>query len=258
MNFNFGSYGLSSLFGGSSTSSFYSSLGDYASIRTGNYKKLLKSYYAKTNAANSDSVNKSSSKNAYKDLFSNTNIANQAMTEVKSDTDQLAKSAGELLTKGDKSLFNVKNITTTDAESGEKVTAKGYDMDAIAKAVKSFVSDYNAAVKSGASSQNSNVMRNTQYMTKQTSIYKNSLSDVGITIGDDNTLSLDEDKLKSANIETLKRMFNGSTSFAAQTVSRSRSIGQAATKAASATSTYGSTGQYNFYNNYASSYNWYF
>lgn len=258
MNFNLGSYGLSSLFGSSSSSSFYSSLGDYASIRTGNYKRLLKSYYAKMNASENGSSAKKSSSDVYRNMRANTTVADQGMTAVKSDTDDLAKSAGELLTKGYKSLFNEKDITITNAETGEKTTAKSYDMDAIAKAVKSFVSDYNSVVKSGAGSSNSNVVRNTQYMTKQTSIYKNSLSDVGITIGDDNTLSLDEEKLKSANIETLKRVFNGSTSFAAQTANRSRSIGQAAVRAASTATTYGSTGRYNFYNNYASSYNWYF
>ena len=49
MNINFGNYGMyRSMFGGGFGSSFYGSLGDYSSIRSGSYKKLLTSYYAKT------------------------------------------------------------------------------------------------------------------------------------------------------------------------------------------------------------------
>lgn len=254
MGFNFGSYGISGLFGGSSYGSFYSSFGDYASIRSGTYKKLLNSYYSQTKANSSTTAGKKT------DAWNKWNTyTNPALTSVKKEADELTASARALTSQGSTSLFKEKYTTTTDEKTGVKTTTKGYDTDAIAKAVNTFVSEYNSAVKAGSESTNSNVARNTSYMTQQTRIYARSLSEVGITIGKDNTLSVDSDKLKGANIDTLKRVFNGTTSFASQTASRSSSISQAATRAASSAYTYNNTGKYsNYYNNYYSAYNWYF
>ena len=44
------------------------------------------------------------------------------------------------------------------------------------------------------------------FMVGQTAIYEKSLAQAGITVGKDHSLSLDTDKLKSANIDTLKRI----------------------------------------------------
>lgn len=265
MNFNYGNFGLyNSLFGGSSSSNFYGALGDYSSIRTGSYKKLLTSYYAKAKETEKTDTTNTANKtnrrdNAYRNILDSKSFySSKELTEVKKEADELTKSASQLSKTGSGSVFNAKTVTVTDEKTGQKTTAQEYDMDAIAKAVNSFVSDYNSAVKAGSKSSNQNVSRNTQYMTNMTGIYKSSLADVGITVGKDNTLSVDESKLKSANIDTLKKVFNGKSSFAAYTASRSSSISSSAARAASTASTYGSTGSYNMFNNYYSSYNWYF
>lgn len=261
MNFNYGNFGLyNSLFGGGSSSSFYGSLGDYSSIRTGSYKRLLTSYYAKAGAGDKTSTTKTSRReNPYRNILDSKSFySNRELTSVKKEADELAKSASRLTQTGSGSLFHAKEVTVTDEKTGKKTTAQEYDMDAIAKAVKSFAADYNSAVEAGSASSNKNVSRNTQYMTDLTGIYKSSLSEVGITIGKDNTLSVDEDKLKSANIDTLKKVFNGKSSFAAHTASRSASISSSAARAVSTASTYGSTGRYNLFNDYYGSYNWYF
>lgn len=257
MAFNFGGYGMSGLFGRNSYgSSFYSSFGNYASIRSGTYKKLLNSYYSKVKQGQPSASDEDKKTNAWNNRYSYTN---PALTSARKEADELTASANALTAQGSKSLFTEKYTTTTDAETGVQTTTKGYDRDAIEKAVNSFVTDYNSAVKAGRNSANSNVQRNTAYMTQQTGIYARSLSEVGISIEKDNTLSVDSDKLKSANIDTLKRVFNGPTSFASQTASRSGSISQSAARASSPASTYNRTGNYNnFYNNYYSAYNWYF
>lgn len=168
---------------------FYGSLGDYSSIRSGSYKKLLSSYYAKTKGTQSSTANRKPYANRYEWNKTNT-YANRALTAVKKEADELTASARTLTNQGMKPLFVEKYTTTTDAETGVKTTTKGYDMDAITKAVDTFVSDYNSAVKAGKDSSNTNVVRNTEYMTKQTSIYARSLAEVGITVEKDQTLSL--------------------------------------------------------------------
>lgn len=258
MGFNFGSYGLSGLFGGSTSSSFYGSLGNYSSIRSGSYKKLLSSYYAKTKATDTASANKKTN-SRWNDWDSAYMPSNRALTTVRKEADELTSSAKALANQGSQSLFAEKYTTTKDAETGVTTTTKGYDKDAIAKAVDTFVSDYNSALKAGRGSTNSNVSRNTSYMAQQTAIYARSLAEVGITVEKDQTLSVDKDKLKAADIDSLKRVFNGTTSFASLTANRSSSISQSATRAASTSSIYNRGGSYsNFYGNYMGSYNWYF
>ncbi|MCM1495227.1 MAG: hypothetical protein NC089_05445 [Bacteroides sp.] len=46
---------------------------------------------------------------------------------------------------------------------------------------------------------------------------KEALSDIGITIGKDGSLKLDSDKLKKADIDSLKKVLSGSESFAEKT-----------------------------------------
>ncbi len=250
MGFNFN---ISSLFGGSSfgssSSNFYSALGDYNSIRTGGYKKLLKAYYATQKA---DTGTKSSDSTSRRNEYLNS-LTDQKMVTTKEKADKLSTSAAALTAKGTNSLFEEKYMTVTDKETGEKTTTKDYDRNAINKAVKSFVSDYNAAVQNSANSTNYSVSSNGQYMARQTSLYKSSLEKVGITINANNTLSIDEDKLNAADVDDLKKVFNDTYSFAGETANRARMISQAASNASS--SLYGQNGGYR---GYASSlFNWY-
>ncbi len=267
MSFNYfgGFSAISSLFGGSS-GSIYQSLGDYSSIRTGSYKRLLNSYYSTVRNNGKTNTDKNSGKsdrvqNLYNDklqnLYQEVYGVNRKVSAVKGEADELTASAKALTAKGDQSLFEMKEFTAVD-ENGVKTTTKGYDIDAIAKAVKGFVSEYNDVISAGTYSKDSNVSRNTSYMARQTKIYERSLEEVGISVGKDNTLSVDETKLKSANVDTLKRVFNGDHSFAAQTANRSGSISQSALRAATSATTYGRNGAYNMYNNYLNAYNWYF
>lgn len=267
MRINYGNYGMyRSMFGGGFGNSFYGSMGDYSSIRSGSYKKLLTSYYAKTRESQKVSQGGNNStgtktNSLYQDLWkasSSYSYTGRALNKVKEETDDLSGSAAALTAKGTRSLFNEVVTTTKDAETEVQTTTRGYNMDAITNAVKNFVSDYNAAVKAGSESSSANVKRNTEYMVRQTAIYEKSLAQAGIVVGKDHSLSLDTDKLKSANIDTLKRIFNGNTSFAALTSSRSQSIGQAAVRAASSgTATYGRTGTYNMFQYPMSAWNWY-
>jgi hypothetical protein len=239
-----GSFGNSSSFGSIGTNF----LSDYASIQNGSYRKLMNAYYNKP-------ANTSSSK-AVSDLLKKTE--DKSLTAIKSEADSLMSSAGKLTATGSKSLFVKKDITVTDEKTGEKTTTKDYDMDSIAKAVKSFVSDYNDLIGSVSDSDNYSILKKSLMMIQGTASYSKSLESVGISIGADNKLTLDEDKLKSADINNIKSLFNGNNSFAYRTSQRAAMIGQETTKAATSATNYTSSGQYQYYNYYGSAYNAYF
>lgn len=218
---------------GSFNSGLYASLSEYSSIRTGAYKKLLNAYYTKDNSSSSNAT-------TVKKTPTNSVAENKQLAVVKDAADELYSSAAKLTdTSYSKNLFKKADSVTKD----------------IVSAVKSYVSDYNTLVEEAADTSNKKVTGKVSFMTSQTSAYKNALSDIGITINDDKTLTVDEKALKSADVSKVKSLFNGSDSMAYQTFVRASAISSTAENAGSTASLYGSDGAYSSY--YSSAYNWY-
>lgn len=150
---------------------------DYAMIKNGSYGRLMKAYYAKQDA----------------DKLSQTGDSSKTLTLMRSSADSLKKSAEAL---GNASLYEKKKFKKKDEETGEETEVEDYDWDAITKAVKSFVDDYNVVVEQAGNSETKNVLRNAAWMTSITEKAGNLLSKAGITVGKGNKLEFDEDALK--------------------------------------------------------------
>lgn len=181
------------------------SLSDYAAIKNGSYGKLLKAYYAKQDAEKAASGGDSVQKS----------------TLMKNGADALKKSADAL----------------NNSELWEK-----NDFDAITKAVKSFVEDYNDVIKQAGDSNSKDVLRNAVWLTGMTEANENILSKIGITVGKGNEIELDEEALKKADIQTLKSVFTGYNSFADKVSMKANSISNAAARTSG---TYRKNGTYN-------------
>ena len=183
------------------------SLGDYAAIKNGSYKKLLKAYYAKQDAE--------------KSTVSENSIKNSAL--VKSGADALKKSANAL--------------------NNDKLWEKNedYDWDAITKAVKNFVGDYNDVVEMAGNSDSKDVLKNAVWMTGLVDTNSNLLSKIGITVGKGNQMELDEEMLKKTDINTLKTLFSGHNSLADKIATKANSIANAAARTSG---TYRNNGTY--------------
>lgn len=212
------------LFGGSTPtqSNGTISLGDYASIKNGSYGKLLKSYYAKQEA----------------EKLSKTGDSNQTSILIRSGADSLKKSAEAL---NDDSLWEKKKIKKKDEKTGEETETEDYDWDAITKAVKNFADDYNSVVEETGKSDTKAVLRNAVWMTGITKKMGNLLGKAGIKIGKGNKLEVDENKLKEADISTLRTLFTGHGSFADKITQKAESISR---EAAGSGNTYTRSGAY--------------
>ncbi len=209
---------------------------DYAMIKNGSYGKLMKSYYAKKDA----------------DKLAQTGDSSKALTLMRSSADSLKKSAEAL---GDASLYEKKKFKKKDESTGEEIEVEDYDWDAITKAVKTFVDDYNSVVEQAGNSETKNVLRNAAWMTSITEKAGNLLSKVGITIGKGNKLEFDEEVLKKKttlgksdieldNISTLKSLFTGYVSFAGQIAQKVSAVSSAAARTKGVDVTYNKNGAY--------------
>lgn len=211
--FNAGNYAsntINSIFsslGTNQSSGVSSMLGDYYAIRNGSYLKMAKKYYA---GQSSDS--KSVANNVSEKLKeSNTTVKPEGaskrntMTATMQAANTAVNSVGKLM---DSNLYQ--KVDSTDAD-GNKISS--YDRKTILDNLKTFVGDYNALVKSVASSKQSVTVQAGVKMTDQTAVYNRALSRVGISIGEDNTLSLDENAFATADIADVESLFTGSVSF---------------------------------------------
>ncbi len=206
------SYLFNSTSSSSSSSSTSNILGidlaEYSSITRGSYSKLIKAYYEKY-GNDGDSTGSTDSKS---DTI--------AKTTLKSNANELYEAANALVTNGKDSVF--KKVETTDAETGE--TTKGYDKDKIYEAVNSMVEAYNSLVEKSTDSDNNSVLRQTLHMINSTASNGSLLADVGISIGADNKLSIDEEAFKNADMSTVKTLFNGSSSLGGKIQSAASNI----------------------------------
>lgn len=194
------------------------SLTDYMSIKNGSYGKLLKAYYKKQDEEETEEVK----------------TEKKQLSMLKSKADSLKNATLELM---DEDLFEKKK--------NEKTGEEEYDWEAITKNVKDFADKYNAVIESAGNSEDDGVLRYGVWLTNMTATNSRLLEKVGISIGENNKLSVDEDALKKANVGTLKILFTGANSFADNVVSKSSQLGKAAVNGANAGgSAYNNTANY--------------
>ncbi len=192
---------------------------DYAMIKSGSYGKLMKAYYAETG-----------SNAQVKQLANKSNATSQDDTEtiakVKSATDSLKESADKLLAKDSKSVFAQE------------------DMEKVYSAVDEFVKDYNSVLDTMDSVNSTSILGKARTMVQNTAVNEKLLNKVGITINEDNSLSVDKDTFMKADATTVKNLFNGTGSFAYQVSASSSMMNYTAEKEAEKAATYTFNGTY--------------
>ncbi len=196
-----------------STMNFGIDLGDYAAVQNGTYYRLAKANYAKQ---------------AEEEKSEKTIDSKLSLSSMKSSGDALKAAADKL---SDRSLWQKKTIKSKDETTGEIVEKQDYDRAAINSAIKEYVKAYNDMVENAGNAETKSVLRTATTMIGDTAAVSKLLDKVGIKIGSDNKLSIDEDKLKDAQMAELKTLFEGYGSYADKISGRASSISRSAKEA---------------------------
>ncbi len=236
---------FSSLSSSSLTSGIYSSLSDLANIRSGSFYKLAKKYYATMDSSSSSSDVTTNTRTSrmeydYKNHDYKANLESTATSKDSTSTiasteksaQSLKDSAAALVEKGTKSVF-----TQTDGQ---------YDTDKIYDAVSTFVNDYNSVISAAGKSDSTSVSNAVSSMVNTTNVNSKLLSQIGITVGSDKKLSIDEETFKSADMSKVQSLFNGNGSYGYQVELQASMINSAAQLEASKANTYTGTGTYSY------------
>lgn len=227
---------ISSLFGSlSSNGTSDSLLSDYASLKNGSYKKLMKAYYKEMGSSST-----SDSESSKKTSSSKQTAADKKSIAIKDAVSTLAESTDALTNS---SLYAKKTITTKD-ENGNEAETLDYDRDAIYDAVSAFVTNYNKAVSTAADNGSDRVLRQTINMQSATTTNAKMLAKIGITIGKDKTLSVDKETLNKADVATIQSIFGNGGSYGSTISSKASLIYSSASHQASTKSSYSSNGNY--------------
>lgn len=205
MRFN---YDITSLFSGLNTNnnSLFGSfnLSDYSLIKKGTYKKLMKSYYDEQSSVS-------------KYMANNTSTINKGLSIDKTGLAQMKKESDGLKSAVD--AFNKDDLW--------KQTDGNFDMDKIAGAVKNFANEYNDVIGQASKVSSKEVSQSIGYMSSMTNTMSKALAKVGVTVGIDGKLSVDEEVLKKSNATSVKSLFAGATSYGAQIESKASDIARA-------------------------------
>ena len=240
-----------SMYDSSSVSTLFSSLGsskstgsglfginlsEYASIRSGSYGKLMRSYFS-MDSTKGTSKSDDSTKNTIEDLATTTSTSKDStktLAAIESDAKELTDSAKALYTRSNNKVFT-------------KDSGGSYDTDKIYKAVKRFADDYNSMLDTAGKSSTNRISRSVSSMKNETSYNEKPLKEIGITV-DEKTgkLSVDETTFKSADTEKIKNLFNGTGSYAYSVATKAAMTESYAKSEAAKSNTSTKNGKYNY------------
>ena len=212
----------------SNNTGFYamtSLLSDYNSIKSGSYGKVVKAYYAKQAEDETDTVSKKKN---------DKNVTSTSTAEDSTKTLSNIQTATDALSKTTESLRD-------EAKSGES-------MDALYKTVSQFVTDYNKTIDAASKSETKNITKNLEDMVNATFVNKKLLGNIGITVGEDDKLTVSEEKFKAGSLSTAKTLFAGTGSYAYNVSLDASMINSHADYEASKANTYNTQG--GFSNNF--------
>lgn len=240
-----------SMYDSSSVSTLFSSLGsskstgsglfginlsEYASIRSGSYGKLMRSYFS-MDSTKGTSKSDDSTKNTIEDLATTTSTSKDStktLAAIESDAKELTDSAKALYTRSNNKVFT-------------KDSGGSYDTDKIYKAVKRFADDYNSMLDTAGKSSTNRISRSVSSMKNETSYNEKPLKEIGITVDEKiGRLSVDETTFKSADTEKIKNLFNGTGSYAYSVATKAAMTESYAKSEAAKSNTYTKNGTYNY------------
>lgn len=247
---------------GGGNTGLYGMISDYNSIKSGQYGKLLGSYYSQMSGeSQSASSSKSSrpvdhtSRGYYQQYLAQQEAKKNQATSSNSSSatvpaNDAQKASSKVATAASDMVDSLDTLRGNDLYK-KTGSAMSYDREKITSALNDYVDAYNNVIDNASKiSSNGNfagsvsgIASNVSSMQKYTSSYAKQLSEIGVNIGENGKLSIDKDTLANADMSKVKSLFDkGSYGYSVRT--NAAMTNYYAKQATSNVSTYGSNGSY--------------
>lgn len=166
-----------------------------------------------------------------------------------SDKTNGSSTAGSSKTAKDSASAALASTLYKSVEKLGAATISNDNKDNIYDLFSTMVKDYNELIKKADDSENSNVIKQADYLKTLVSGNKSAFARMGVTVNSDKSLSIDEEKFKDSDMDNVKNLFTGAYSFAEKMTDRINQIYRYATQGDSLnTQTYTSQGGYSAMN----------
>ena len=201
-------FDITSMLGTSNQGSSGFNFADYAAIKNGSYGKLVRSYYQGTareveSQKAATAYNKTGNTNNTAKASSASEIDKTGLGQIRKDADQLKTSTEAL---GSADLWKTK------------------DNAAIAGAVKDFAGDYNKVIDQASKVNSKEISQDIKSIKSMTDMFSKVLGKIGVSVGDDGKLSIDEEALKKADSATVRSLFEGNGTYGSQIADKANGI----------------------------------
>ena len=201
-------FDITSMLGTSNQGSSGFNFADYAAIKNGSYGKLVRSYYQGTareveSQKAATAYNKTGNTNNTAKASSASEIDKTGLGQIRKDADQLKTSTEAL---GREDLWKTK------------------DNAAIAGAVKDFAGDYNKVIDQASKVNSKEISQDIKSIKSMTDMFSKVLGKIGVSVGDDGKLSVDEEALKKADSATVRSLFEGNGTYGSQIADKANGI----------------------------------
>ena len=201
-------FDITSMLGTSNQGSSGFNFADYAAIKNGSYGKLVRSYYQGTareveSQKAATAYNKTGNTNNTAKASSASEIDKTGLGQIRKDADQLKTSTEAL---GSADLWKTK------------------DNAAIAGAVKDFAGDYNKVIDQASKVNSKEISQDIKSIKSMTDMFSKVLGKIGVSVGDDGKLSVDEEALKKADTATVRSLFEGNGTYGSQIADKANGI----------------------------------
>ena len=193
-------YGTGFFSGTSGRSGWYS---NWAGVRNGSYGRTMNSYYSGLRGSDTAASGRRTSTSAGKEYVLDKLLREKMYPTVSKETQE----ANNKLTSGISGLASsvsvLQNKNTYQDTNGKTDAA-----DKVVSAVKNYVSGYNDVVRAAKGSTLTNKTTHVAAMMDATRENRDKLAELGITLNENGTLQLSEDKLKAADISKVQELFS--------------------------------------------------
>lgn len=162
-----------------------------------------------------------------------------------SKTDSTSSNIGTSKTAKDSKSADLASALYKSIEKAGSMNIDNSNKNSVYNAFSTLIKDYNALIKKSSESENSNVIKQTDYLKDLVKSNKSAFEKIGVTVNSDKSLSIDEEKFKDADMSSVKELFSGSFSFAEKMTDRVNQIYRYATQGESLNGqTYTNNGAY--------------
>lgn len=140
----------------------------------------------------------------------------------------LQKKTGNIVNENKLSSVSSKLAGSAGELSSSWSLYKDDNREKLEKGVSDFVDNYNETVSALLKSDSESALSQGVSMVNTTRAFSSSLSKAGITVGQDNKLSVDKEKLAAADMNSIKSLFKGGYSYGAKIAQKASDISYAA------------------------------